>query len=422
MANSTQTWVKDKALTGLYQRVSNRSSVWAVKARRRGTNNVVTVTIGPCSLFSASKARVAAKEILALLAEGKHPNELRREEFSKEQAMKAEQKARSITLRQALEESLATSDRKPTTIRDRRQTIERNFGDWLDRPLNSITGKDVQERFALILDRVRARREKLNQKQIAASQPITTFNNKPGQGEAQRAFRYLQGVFNLVMADEVNGKPIIERNPVSILKAKKITRALIPRERYLLPKEREDLFDELTHCSHPEYKGPLLADDVDFTFLILMTGLRVDEARQLRWKNINFKESIFTAEDTKNRRNHTLPMTPAVERLFKRRFKAYGKSSEWVFPSPIDPTKCASMSRTFERLQQATGITFTAHDLRRTVATIASEMGYDLERIGAVLNHKKSGITARYVQTTIGSLRETLQAVEDEVLLSYRIT
>ena len=226
----------------------------------------------------------------------------------------------------------------------------------------------------------------------------------------------------MLMADEVNGKPILDRNPVDILKAKKITKALIPRERYLLPKERENLYDELTQFSHPEYRGPLLADDVDFTFLILMTGLRVDEARQLRWKNINFKESIFTAEDTKNRRNHTLPMTPAVERLFKRKFKTHGKASEWVFPSPIDPTKCSSMSRTFERLQQATGITFTAHDLRRTVATIASEMGYDLERIGAVLNHKKSGITARYVQTTIGSLRETLQAVEDEVLLSYTVS
>ena len=422
MATSTQSWTKDKVLAGLYQRVTNKSSTWAVKARRRGSNSVVTVTIGPCSLFSASKARVAAKEILALLAEGKHPNELRREEFSKEQALKAEQRARSVTLRQGLEEFLAIGDRKPHTIKDCRQTIERNFGDWLDRPLNSISGKDVQDRFVSILDRVRTAREKLNQKQVTEKLPVTSFNNKPGQGEAQRAFRYLRAVFNMVMADEVNGKPILDRNPVDILRAKKITKALIPRERYLLPKEREDLYDELTQCSHPEYKGPLLANDVDFTFLMLMTGLRVDEARQLRWKNINFKESIFTAEDTKNRRNHTLPMTPAVERLFKRRFNTHGKSSEWVFPSPIDPTKCASMSRTFERLQQATGITFTAHDLRRTVATIASEMGYDLERIGAVLNHKKSGITARYVQTTIGSLRETLQAVEDEVLLSYQIT
>lgn len=418
MTTSTQKWVKDSLLPGLYQRVTDKSAVWAVKARRRGFKSVVTVTIGPTSLFSVAKARSAAKGILAQLAAGRHPNDQKRQEHALEQQTKAEERARAVTLSEALEDFLSIGDRKAKTVKDCRETITRNFGDWLNRPLNSISNRDVQERFASIIQRVSDARKALNERQGVEGKSLTTFRNKPGLGEAQRAFRYLSAIFNMVMADDINGKPVLDRNPVSSLKAKRLTKTLVPRERYLLPKERENLLHELSLVSHPEYQGGLHQDDADFTYLILMTGLRVDEARQLRWKSIDFDECIFTAEDTKNGLNHTLPMTPAVERLFKSRLLLRTDKSPWVFPSPIDPQKSSSMSRTFERLKAVTGISFTAHDLRRTVATIASEMGYDLERIGAVLNHKKSSVTARYVQTTISSLRETLQAVEDEVLLS----
>lgn len=421
MTTSTQKWVKDSLLPGLYQRVTVKSSVWAVKARRRGFKSVVTVTIGPTRLFSVAKARNSAKEILAQLAAGNHPNDQKRRQQALELQAKAEEKARAVTLSEALEDFLSVGDRKAKTVKDCRETVTRNFADWLDRPLKSITSRDVQERFASIIQRVSDARNALNERQRAAGIPLTTFRNKPGQGEAQRSFRYLSAIFNMVMADEINGKPVLDRNPVASLKAKRLTRTLVPRERYLMPGERENLLHELSIVSHPEYRGGLQQDDADFTYLILMTGLRVEEARQLRWKNINFDECIFVAENTKNGLNHTLPMTPAVERLFKSRLLLRRDKSPWVFSSPIDPQKSSSMSRTFERLKAATGIVFTAHDLRRTVATIASEMGYDLERIGAVLNHKKSNVTARYVQTTISSLRETLQAVEDEVLLSNQI-
>jgi site-specific recombinase XerD len=32
---------------------------------------------------------------------------------------------------------------------------------------------------------------------------------------------------------------------------------------------------------------------------------------------------------------------------------------------------------------------FSAHDLRRTIATVTSELGYDLNSIGMLLNHAK---------------------------------
>lgn len=79
------------------------------------------------------------------------------------------------------------------------------------------------------------------------------------------------------------------------------------------------------------------------------------------------------------------------------------------------------MSRTFERVVEESGVQFTAHDLCRTVATVASELGYDLERISAVLNHAKIGVTAGYIQTTVESLRTTLTSIEDMVLRSFDV-
>jgi integrase len=69
-------------------------------------------------------------------------------------------------------------------------------------------------------------------------------------------------------------------------------------------------------------------------------------------------------------------------------------------------------SRTFQRLSSALGFEFTAHDLRRTVATVAADRGYDLNRIGDLLNHSRQNVTAGYVQQTHNRTKEILKNIE----------
>ena len=71
------------------------------------------------------------------------------------------------------------------------------------------------------------------------------------------------------------------------------------------------------------------------------------------------------------------------------------------------------MSRTLDRVCSDLGVVFTPHDLRRTFATVSSEMGVDIGKIGDALNHTKSGITSRYIQATPNMLAQALQAVQD---------
>ena len=280
--------------------------------------------------------------------------------------------------------------------------LQRNFSDWMAKSIRSITREDVLRRFAEIKTRVANRRNNTQKRRADLGLPTRRYKSADGQGEAQKAFRYLQTVINSFMNDEVGGEPILRANPCNVLKDKKVRSVLKPRDSFLDESPRAELLECLTKTVHPQYSGPITRSDADFVMLLLLTGLRVDEAKTLRWSNINFKEGWFKAENTKNHTDHTLPMTTSTERLFKSRSKLIGESSEWVFPSPQDSSKHASMSRTVQRVVDESGVAFTPHDLRRTVATIASELGYDLAKISAVLNHAKTGVTAGYVQDTVG--------------------
>jgi integrase len=231
----------------------------------------------------------------------------------------------------------------------------------------------------------------------------------------------LRAVINSIRNDRVRGVRLLDENPCEVISDKRLMQVLEPRVRYLSLTERRRVVKLLEEALHPEYTGKVTADDCDFLWLLMVTGLRIEEARNLLWRDVDFNEKIFTVKDTKNKRDHTLPMTKSVEKLFTRRRAAQGSSQKFAFPSPTTNTKPSSMSRTFDRVNAESGVTFAAHDLRRTFATIASELGHDPTRIGGVLNHKKKGVTQGYIQTTVEMLRGTLEDVESVLLEDFGV-
>ena len=53
---------------------------------------------------------------------------------------------------------------------------------------------------------------------------------------------------------------------------------------------------------------------------------------------------------------------------------------------------------TLKRLVKMIGMEFKCHDLRRTFATRAAEVGIDYLMIKRMLNHKSNDITGQYIQ------------------------
>jgi integrase len=411
-------WVKDSIQTGLYRRSREAGDVWAVKARIKG-GKPITHTIGKASLFSAQDARVEARRVLTLLAQGINPAEERRQQIVVEEA-------RSLTLEKAIEAYAAIATWKEKTRDDALSTLKRRFPDWLPRPLASITKEQCQVRFLKIKADVARLKTKRDKTRSDAGLSIKEYNNEIGLGEAQRSFRYLSAIFSSYIQDDAGAEKLLPKgNPCLILKAKKLRRVLQPRERFLDSSQRSKIYDAFSmNAQYPELANNITTDDTDLIWLLMHTGLRLDEALTMKWSAVDFTSESFTAFDTKNHRDHTLPMTNATKTMFARRH-ASRKSKTYVFPSPLDQSKKESnkvnkkeerpmsASRTFQRVSAEVGFEFTAHDLRRTVATVASEIGYDLNTIGSVLNHAKKGVTAGYVQHTQARLKRILEDIQD---------
>ena len=286
--------------------------------------------------------------------------------------------------------------------------MQRRFSDWLNRPLTSITKQECLDRFKQIKIDIKQNNRQKNRSSV----------NEIGEGEAQKAFRYLSAIFNTFIDDDIGDEKLLPKgNPCSILKTKRVRKTLLSRDRFLNLEQRQKLHELFRESYELESIGDstrIKQDDRDLIMLLIHTGVRLDEALTLKWEAIDFESQSYVMFNTKNRRNHTLPMTEDIKNLFARR---QDNGSIYVFPSPLDSSQPMSASKTFKRVSEEVGFNFSAHDLRRTVATIAAECGYDISNVGALLNHSQRNVTEGYVQRTQRRLKQILEDIEQALFL-----
>ena len=132
--------------------------------------------------------------------------------------------------------------------------------------------------------------------------------------------------------------------------------------------------------------------------MLLLCGQRLGETSRMAWADVDLGARRWTipGSQTKNRRTHTVPLSkPAIELLTRR---AHAGTSAAVFPSRAgsDASIFVWTKRSGSAISAATGVKFTAHDCRRTVATMLGELGVSGDVIGLVLNHSKPGVTGKH--------------------------
>lgn len=140
----------DKQVKGLYKKQRATDFVWVVRAKQRGINKPVTVTLGRTNVISVRDARRLAKENLLLLAQGENPNQKRKAKLEAENF-------KGITLKEAFNDYLELRSLKPSTEKSYKQVVMRCFGDWLDRPIRNISREDVLKKYQSIQRRIKAR-------------------------------------------------------------------------------------------------------------------------------------------------------------------------------------------------------------------------------------------------------------------------
>jgi integrase len=124
----------------------------------------------------------------------------------------------------------------------------------------------------------------------------------------------------------------------------------------------------------------------DYLLLLMFTGLRRTEAASLKWEHVDFSARTFTVIDPKNGCDHTLPTSDFLhELLSKRRQVAKGL---YVFPSRSAIGHITEPRKQILNVCRESGVSFRAHDLRRTFAGIADSLDLPWYAIKKLLNHK----------------------------------
>jgi integrase len=148
--------------------------------------------------------------------------------------------------------------------------------------------------------------------------------------------------------------------------------------------------------------------------LLILTGQREREIADLRWWEIDFDRDaiVLPVQRTKNRREHTVPLSAAAAAILKAQTVHEGR--ELVFGSGHGGFSGWSKAKSkldqaiFELRKKASKKAksmepWIIHDLRRSVATGMAEIGVQPHVIEAVLNHvsgHKAGVAGIYNRAT----------------------
>ena len=371
-------WIAwDDKLTGFGVRVypSGRKS-FIVNYRagdggRRAPNK--RIVLGRCDRISADQARRMAHQVLGKVAGGDDPADERAE-------------ARGMpVLREAFEEFMAANpNRALSTDKGYRAFVDRYLGDWLNRPLDTITRREVEARF----------------------NRISTYQD---WASANRTISILRSVYSRPCVD-LDGL----RNPVDLWLAAggrfhRKKRRKIPSPAEVLPRWRAGIESVVG--------SPGRQDAFWFGFY---TGMRLNEVLPLRWERVDREALIFRVEQTKTGEPLELPITGQLAAVLERRWEESGGLPEgWVFPSSASSTgHIRHLAQHYKPIGEAGGAKFWFHGLRNAFITVAERdlmLPHALTK--RLVNHAPpNDVTEGYAADwTIRQLREPAQRIADRI-------
>ena len=208
------------------------------------------------------------------------------------------------------------------------------------------------------------------------------------------------------------------------------------RERVLTDEEAKGFMDAVAEEGDHYFEA--------FIWVMRLTGLRVDEARTLTWKQVDLDATqkiivddqivevpsptvTITRMEAKNETTLVLPLSPEALTVFRQIKRVAG--SPHVFPSQnlrYDPDGKKSVAEQpfrgpWDRVRDKTGLRYDVfdddgklisekiwmHDIRRTLGTTMA-VNSSISTIGKVLNQKHASATEIYVRVQQGEMLDAV--------------
>ena len=341
---------------------------------RRAANR--RLVIGRHGRVSAEQARRIAQETLGKVAAGEDPAEGRTRSRS------------TPTLREAFEDFLSAGpERKPRTVEVYRRTVYMDLEPWLDRSLNTISRRDVEQCFNRLTSEIGW---------VGANSALTMLG-----ALYRRQCVDVQGLHNPVAQWRAAG---------GRLHRQRRRRIQPPAE--VLPRWRRGI--------EKGVRSPVARDALQ---LGLYTGMRHSEVLELRWDRVDLDAMTVTVEETKSGEPLEIPIVRQVAEILERRLAERGSFPEnsrpWVFPSETSASgRLVTTQQLNARIGEAGGAKFWFHALRNCFITVADrELMLPTSLTKRLVNHARpQDVTEGYASDwTADQLRDAAQRIADRI-------
>jgi integrase len=336
--------VPDGDVRGLYlQLFPSGKASWAFRYRFGGRTRKLTIGASPD--ISLKDARDLARKAHLQIASGEDPGA-------------AKQAARTAT--------------KAPPARDMVEKVAAQFLARHVKNLAAATRIEVGRIIAKeILPTFRGRRlSEINRPDVI--EWLVAIVDRPAPIAANRALGWLKGLCNFAVQ-----RGVIDVSPIAGIKAPAAETA---RDRVLSDDELKAVW-EAADALEPVYAR--------FIKLLILTGQRLREVSELRWKETDLEKRVWTLpkERAKNGVEHTIPLSDQTIYILT----ACPRIGESDFVFTLTGRRSIQghhlIKRRLDALMPPDTPPWVLHDIRRTVASGMAKLGINLPVIEKLLNH-----------------------------------
>jgi len=384
--------VWDTSVIGFAARRQRSEAVAYIVMFRNAEGRLRRMTIGRHgSPWTPDTARDEARRILGIKASGEDPAE------TKQQRRKASTMADLCDdyLSDAKAGKLLTRRRaakKDSTLATDEGRIVRHIKPLLGRlPVAAVTRNDVEG----FMHDVASGKTAANQ---SSGKLRGTTLVTGGRGTASRTVGLLGAIFTYAVRQGLRPD-----NP-----AQGVVRfADGRRNRRLTDDEYRSLGHGLSRSAETIWPPALAA-----SLFLALTGWRSGEAIGLEWSAVDLERRTATLADTKTGRS-IRPLSRAATDVLA----ALPRGSGLVFQPSRGSGRMNGFPGFFSRIVEAGALPsdITPHVLRHSFASVAGDLGYSESTIGALIGHKGSSMTSRYIHSADAVLLAAADAVAGRI-------